>query len=248
MQIQGSVALVTGANRGLGKAFAEALLARGAAKVYAGTRNVPDEGSRPSSGDPRIVPIRLDVTAATDISAAAARCPDVTLLVNNAGILLATSMLKEGSDEALRREMEVNVYGLLGMTRAFAPILGKNGGGAIVNMLSVVSWFTVPFTATYCASKHAALVVSEASRIELRRQKTQVVGVYAGYIDTDMAASIDQPKTPPRQVADRALDGVEKRVDHVHADARSEEVWRQTRENPAQLAKLQQLSWETRPK
>ena len=95
---------------------------------------------------------------------------------------------------------------------------------------------------------HIDLVVSDAARIELRRQKTQVVGVYAGYIDTDMAASIDQPKTPPRQIADRALDGVEKRADHVHADARSEEVWRQTRENPAQLAQLQQLAWETRPK
>ena len=247
MQIQGSIALVTGANRGLGKAFAEALLARGAAKVYAGARKAPIEGSAAGS-DPRLVPVRVDVTSATDISAVAARCSDVTLLVNNAGILLATSMLKEGSDEALRREMEVNVYGLLGMTRAFAPILGRNGGGAMVNMLSVVSWFTVPFTATYCASKHAALVVSDAARIELRRQKTQVVGVYAGYIDTDMAASIDQPKTPPRQIADRALDGVEKRADHVHADVRSEEVWRQTRENPAQLAKLQQLAWETRPK
>ena len=247
MQTQGSVALVTGANRGLGKAFAEALLARGAAKVYAGTRNAPAEGSV-EGGDPRLVPVQLDVTSTSDIAAMAARCPDVTLLINNAGILLATPMLKAGSDAALRREMEVNVYGMLAMTRAFAPILGKNGGGAIVNMLSVVSWFTVPFTATYCASKHAALVVSDASRIELRRQKTHVVGVYAGYIETDMAASIDQPKTPPRQIADRALDGVEKRQDHVHADARAEEVWRQTRENPAQLAKLQQLSWETRPK
>jgi NAD(P)-dependent dehydrogenase (short-subunit alcohol dehydrogenase family) len=243
MQIQGSVALVTGANRGLGKAFVEALLARGATKVYAGTRRPVSAGD-----DPRQVPVQLDVTSATDISAAAARCPDVTLLVNNAGILLANSALQDGSDAALRQEMEVNVYGLLGMTRAFAPILRKNGGGAIVNMLSVVSWFTVPFTATYCASKHAALAVSDGSRIELRRQKTQVVGVYAGYIDTDMAAGIDQPKTPPRQIADRALDGVEQRQNHVHADARAEEVWRQSRESPEQLEKLQQLGWETRPR
>jgi NAD(P)-dependent dehydrogenase (short-subunit alcohol dehydrogenase family) len=192
--------------------------------------------------------VQLDVTSATDVGAVAARCPEVTLLINNAGILLVSPMLKEDSDAALRREMAVNVFGMLAMTRAFAPVLGKNGGGAIVNMLSVVSWFTVPFTATYCASKHAALVVSDASRIELRRQKTQVVGVYAGYIDTDMAASIDQPKTPASQIADRALDGVEKRLDHVLADARAEEVWKQTRENPAQLAKLQQLAWETRPR
>lgn len=247
MQIQGSVALVTGANRGLGKAFAEALLARGAAKVYAGTRS-PSPEAGPGDGDARLVPVRLDVTSAADIAAMASSCSDVTLLINNAGIMLMNPMLKEGSDDALRREMEVNVYGLLAMTRAFAPILQRNGGGAVVNMLSVVSWFTVPFSATYCASKHAALVVSDATRIELRRQKTQVVGVYAGYIDTDMAAVVDQPKTPPRQIADRALDGVEKRLDHVLADTRAEEVWRQTRENPAQLAKLQQLAWETRPK
>ena len=247
MQIKGSVALVTGANRGLGKAFTDALLARGAAKVYAGTRSASSVAA-PEDSDARLVPVQLDVTSAADIGAVAARCSDVTLLINNAGILLASPMLKADSDAAMRQEMEVNVYGLLGMTKAFAPILGKNGGGAIVNMLSVVSWFTVPFTATYCASKHAALVVSDATRIELRRQKTQVVGVYAGYIDTDMAAAIDQPKTPPRQIADRALDGVEKRQDHVHADARSEEVWRTTRENPQQLAKLQQLAWETRPK
>jgi NAD(P)-dependent dehydrogenase (short-subunit alcohol dehydrogenase family) len=247
MQIQGSTALVTGANRGLGKAFAEALLARGAAKVYAGTRNASPEAGT-TGADARLVSVQLDVTSAADIAAVASRCPDVTLLINNAGIMLMAPMLKGGSDDALRREMEVNVFGMLGMTRAFAPILGKNGGGAVVNMLSVVSWFTVPFSATYCASKHAALVVSDAARIELRRQKTQVVGVYAGYIDTDMAASVDQPKIAPREIADHALDGVEKRLDHVLADARSEEIWRQTRENPAQLAKLQQLAWETRPK
>lgn len=245
MRIQGSVALVTGANRGLGKSFVEALLARGAAKVYAGIRDESALRAAPGT-DPRVVPIQLDVTRAADVSAATLLCSDLSLLINNAGIMLGSPMLKEGSDEALRREMEVNVYGPLAMTRAFAPTLSKNGGGAIVNMLSVVSWFTVPFTATYCASKHAALVMSDASRIELRRQKTQVVGVYAGYIDTDMTAGIDQPKTPPRQIADRALDGVENRLDHVLADTRAEEVWKQTRESPAQLAKLQQLAWETR--
>ena len=247
MQIQGSVALVTGANRGLGKSFAEALLARGATKVYAGARDASAlRGS--AGGDPRLIPIQLDVTSPADVSAAASLCTDVTLLINNAGAMLMSPMLKEGSDAAMRREMEVNVFGMLAMTRAFAPILGKNGGGAIANMLSVVSWFTVPFNATYCASKHAALVVSDASRIELRRQKTQVVGVYAGYIDTEMAANIDQPKTSPRQIADRALDGVEGRKDHVLADARSEEIWRTSRENPAQLEKLQLLAWEARPK
>ncbi len=247
MDIKGSVALVTGANRGLGKSFVESLLDQGAAKVYAAMRTLPPGDGR-HGNDPRVVPVKLDVTSAEDVAAVAARCTDLTLLVNNAGAMLMTPMLKEGSDAAMRREMDVNVYGVLAMTRAFAPILAKNGGGAIVNMLSVVSWVTVPFNATYCATKHAALVVSDASRIELKSQGTRVVGVYAGFIDTDMAAGINQPKTPPRQVADRAFEGVVSRKDHVLADARAEELSRMSREHPAQFAVFQQHAWDTRPK
>ena len=126
-------------------------------------------------------------------------------------IMLKSPMLTEGSEDALRREMEVKVYGVLAMMRAFAPVLAHNGGGAIVNMLSVVSWFVNPFNATYCASKHAALAVTDAARIQLKAQGTQVVGVYAGFIDTDMAARVDAPKTSPRQVAERALEGLRTR-------------------------------------
>src|SRR3984885_11315761 len=140
MNIAGSVALVTGANRGLGKAYVDALLSPGAVDV-------------------------------------------------------------------MRKEMEVNVFGMASMIQGFAPILAKNGGGAIVNMLSVVSWFTPPFNATYAASKHAALAVSDAARIELHKQGTQVIGVYAGFIDTEMAAAWNGPKTTPAQVAARALEG-----------------------------------------
>src|SRR6202041_1645220 len=147
--------------------------------------------------------------------AARHRCGDVNILINNAGIMLKTTMLSEQSAESMRREMNVNVFGTLAMIQAFAPILAKNGGGAIANMLSVVSWFVFPFNATYCASKHAALALTEGVRIQLKSQGTQVVAVYAGFIDTDMAGGFDREKTPPRQVAERTLAGIREGLNEV---------------------------------
>jgi NAD(P)-dependent dehydrogenase (short-subunit alcohol dehydrogenase family) len=240
MKIEGSAALVTGANRGLGKAYADALLVAGAAKVYAGARD-------PSLiTDNRLIPVKLDITSSSDVAAASRRCEDVSILINNAGIMLMSPMLRDASDEALRREMEVNVYGLLAMIRAFAPILARNGGGTIANMLSIASWFVYPFNATYCASKHAALAVSDAARIQLKSQGTHVVGVYAGLIDTEMASGYDQPKTSPQQVAERTLEGIRLGQDHVLADMSAEEMWRATRSGPAQLAATMQQAWDQR--
>jgi NAD(P)-dependent dehydrogenase (short-subunit alcohol dehydrogenase family) len=230
MKIEGCTALITGANRGLGKAYTEALLAAGAAKVYAGARDPA------GIADPRLTPVRLDVSSPSDIAAAAENCGDVNLLINNAGAMLTSPMLAEGSEAALRREMEVNVYGLLGMVRAFAPILARNGGGALANMLSVVSWYVYPFNATYCASKHAALAVTDAVRIQLKAQGTQVVGVYAGFIDTDMASGFDSPKTSPRQVAERTLEGIRTGQDHVLADSSSRDIRAVLQADPAQFA------------
>jgi NAD(P)-dependent dehydrogenase (short-subunit alcohol dehydrogenase family) len=238
MQVEGSVALITGANRGLGKAYADALLAAGAAKVYAGARD-------PSAiTDPRLVPVRLDVTKPDDIAAAAALCRDVNLLINNAGVMYASPMLAEGSDAVMRREMEVGVFGVLGMIRAFAPILKQNSGGAIVNVLSVVSWFTLPFNATYCAVKHAALAVTEGARIELKAQGTRVLAVHAGFIDTDMAADLTQPKTPPRQVAERTFEALRSGNDLVLADDRAHHVWQATRTDPVGFAQGMQKLWD----
>jgi NAD(P)-dependent dehydrogenase (short-subunit alcohol dehydrogenase family) len=238
MDIMGRVALVTGANRGLGKAYVEALLAAGAAKVYAGACDPA------SVTNPRVMPVRLDVTAPRDIAAAASVCADVEILINNAGVMNSTPVLAQGSDASMRREMEVNVYGVLAMMQAFASILASNGGGAIVNMLSVVSWFTSPFNATYCASKHAALAVTDAARIQLKAQGTRVVGVYAGFIDTDMTAGITRPKVSPQQVAERTLEGLRSDKNHVLADQRSEDIWKAMRADPARIAADMQQAWD----
>src|SRR5262249_7823729 len=154
------------------KAFATALLNAGAAKVYAGVR---DPATAPSG----CVAVRLDVISRDDVAAAARACGDVTLLINNAGNLMMQSAMAPGAEDGLRREMDVHVYGALRMAHAFAPILARNGGGAIVNMLSVVAWYTAPFNATYCAAKHAALALTESMRIELKAQGTRVLSVFA---------------------------------------------------------------------
>ena len=242
MNIENSIALVTGANRGLGKVYTDALLAAGAAKIYAAAR----DPASVAIADPRLVPIKLDVTQDADVNGAGALCADVNLLINNAGIMLASPMLAGGSEAALRAEMEVNVFGMLRMVRAFAPVLAKNRGGAIANVLSVVSWFVYPFNATYCASKHAALALTEGVRMQLKAQCTQVVAVYAGFIETDMAAGFDREKTPPRQVAERTLAGIRDGLNDVHADERSQAIWQAVRTDPAQLHAQMQKEWDER--
>lgn len=238
MDIEGSVALVTGANRGLGKAFVEALLSAGAAKVYAGMRTPAP------APEGRIVPVKLDVTSAVDIAASVSACPDVSILINNAGILVRSTALDEGMGDILRRTMEVNVIGLANMARAFAPVLAQNGGGAIVNMLSVASWFTSPFSVPYSASKRAALGVSDAMRIQLAAQGTKVVGVYAGFIDTEMVADVTAPKVTARQVAERTMEGIRDEQSHVLADDRAEQVWRDMHANPGHMDAAMQRQWD----
>jgi NAD(P)-dependent dehydrogenase (short-subunit alcohol dehydrogenase family) len=239
MKIENCVAVVTGANRGLGKAYVDALLEAGAAKVYAGARD-PVSMARQE----RVFPVRLDVTQERDVTAAAEACGDVNLVINNAGIMRGSPILAENSEADLRDELEVNVFGILRMVRAFAPVLARNGGGAIANMLSVVSWFVYPFNATYCASKHAAHAVTDGVRIQLKAQGTRVIAVYAGFIDTDMAASFDAPKVSARQVAERTLQGVRDGHDYVHADQSSEDIWQAVRNDPAKLHAQMQQAWD----
>jgi NAD(P)-dependent dehydrogenase (short-subunit alcohol dehydrogenase family) len=212
--IDGITALVTGANRGLGKAFAQALLDRGAAKVYAGAR---DPGAVEVT-DARVVPMRLDITNPGNVAAAARDCTDVSLVINNAGAMLQTPFLFAPDMSAARTEMETNYFGTLAMARAFAPVLAAAGGGALVNMLSVVSWYAPPFNASYCASKSAEWALTNALRVELRGQGTLVVGVHAGFIDTDMTATVEDSKISPREVAALTLDAVEKGRPEVLTD------------------------------
>ena len=217
MNIEDSTALVTGANRGIGKAFADALLDRGAAKVYAAVRDVA------TVGDPRLVPIQLDVTDPDRVAAVARELDDVQLVVNNAGVLNVNIPLSASLDVA-RVELETNYLSLVSMTQAFAPVLERNGGGAFINMLSVFSWVSSPLISTYSASKAAAWSFTNAARIELRRQGTQVVGVHAGPVDTEMTAAIDLEKIPPATVATSALDALEADEPEAFADDYSRAV------------------------
>jgi NAD(P)-dependent dehydrogenase (short-subunit alcohol dehydrogenase family) len=218
MKIRDSVAFVTGANRGLGLAFVQELLAAGARKVYAAARN-PEH--IPLNG---VVRVPLDVTAPNAIAAAARECLDVNLLINNAGISHWSGFLSVGAVEAARSEIETNYFGPLLLSRAFAPVLARNGGGAIVNILSILSWVAVPDGGTYSASKTAAWALTNWLRTGLREQATQVLGVHAGPIDTDMASELTLPKVKPVDVVRQVLSALEAGRDEVLTDEMTRQV------------------------
>lgn len=218
MDINNSVALVTGANRGLGRAFAQRLLERGASKVYATAR-------RPETVDlPGVEVLALDVTDPASVRAAAAAAPDVTLLVNNAGIATGTDLVT-GSLDAVRLELETNTLGPLALIRELAPTLARNGGGAIVNVLSAMSWFGSSGAHAYHLSKGAGWAMTNSVRLELAGQGTLVTAVHLGLADTDMAAGWPADlKIAPSDLADAVFDGVEAGSAEVLADRWSRDV------------------------
>jgi NAD(P)-dependent dehydrogenase (short-subunit alcohol dehydrogenase family) len=218
MKLKNAVVFITGANRGLGRAFAEAALAASAAKVYAAARDIK------AIDLPGVVPVALDVTDPQQVAAAAASGTDVTLLVNNAGISRPGRLLGDEGMAAARAELETNFFGPWALTDAFAPVLRANGGGAVLNVLSVLSWLTLPGAATYSASKAAAWSLSNGLRNELRDQGTQVTSLHVGFMDTDMTRGLDAPKAAPADIARLALEGVEAGAFEVLADDISRHV------------------------
>jgi NAD(P)-dependent dehydrogenase (short-subunit alcohol dehydrogenase family) len=217
MRIEGSVALVTGANRGVGRHFAEQLLARGAAKVYAAARH-PDSVTLDG-----VIPLRLDLTDQASIDAAAELACDVTLLVNNAGVYQSGGVLTAPMAD-IRAEMDTNYYGTLAVTRAFAPHLIANAPGGILNVLPVLSWLHPVGFGSYSAAKAAAWAQTDVVRDELEAHGVGVTALHVGFMDTDMVATIDAPKEDPATVATLALDGIEHGLIEVLADQLSLQV------------------------
>ena len=218
MKIENAVVLITGANRGIGLAFARELLARGARKVYAAARD-PATVTLPG-----VQALRLDVTQPDEIAAAVQQAPDVTLVINNAGIAQPGGFLAEGSDAVTRRIFETNFFGVLNVSQAFAPVLKANGGGALLNVLSVAAWVNGGELAAYSASKSAAWSLTNALRHELAGQKTQVLGLHMAYVDTDLTRGFEVPKSSAEDIVRRALDGLEAGADEVLADALTQQV------------------------
>jgi NAD(P)-dependent dehydrogenase (short-subunit alcohol dehydrogenase family) len=226
VQLANAVVLITGANRGIGQAFAREALARGARRVYAAARDPAGVKL------PGVVPIQLDVTDPQQVARAARECRDVTLLVNNAGVAETGGFLQDDALESARRQLDVNFFGMLRTAQAFAPVLAANGGGALLNVLSIASWINRPLLGTYGATKSAAWALTNGLRHELRAQGTQVTALHMGFVDTDLTRGIEMPKSTPEAIVREALDGLEAGVEEVLADLATQQV-KQSLSTPA---------------
>ena len=218
-QIEGKATLVTGANRGIGKAIVEALLERGASKVWAGTRQVEALSALEAAHGSRLEVLKLDVTRADDVAAAARKATDVALLVNNAGVanMIGTPATDAEWVRVGRQEFDVNFFGSFAMSQAFAPALARHSG-AIVNVVSVAGLVNFPILLSYSASKAALHSLTQGLRVGLKGQGIQVFGVYPGPVDTEMAKGIPMDKTPARDVARAILEGVAAGTEDIFPD------------------------------
>lgn len=227
MELHDTTVLVTGANRGLGREFARQALERGA-RVLAAARN-PDAVDLPG-----VRRLRLDITDPDSVRRAAEEAGDVQVLINNAGIATATDLLT-GDLARIRAEMETAFFGTLAVTRAFAPVLARNGGGAVLNVMSVLSFRVFPGNGAYAAAKAAEWALTNSTRLELAAQGTQVLGLHVSATDTDMMAGWDVPKNDPADVVRQALDALEAGADEVLADQETRDVKARLALGPAEL-------------
>lgn len=220
MKIEGCIALVTGSNRGLGRALVSALLEAGAAKVYAAARNVREV----AADDPRVVPLELDTSKPAQIAAAAHGAGDVTLLVNNAGVASSANVLT-ATQAAMDTDFRTNVYGTLAVIKAFVPVLERaRGGAAVVNVLSLASLGSVPSMGGYSASKAAAYSITQSLRPQLKGRHIEVLAALPGPIDTDMVKDLQLPKASPADVAKGVLAGVERGEEDIFPDPMAQQM------------------------
>lgn len=235
MDIKGSVAFVTGANRGLGRAFVEGLINSGAARIYAAARvrEMLDELTR-KHGE-RISPVILDVTDSVTVYSAAESAIDVNLLINNAGVAHFEGFTSAINLKAAHVEMNVNYFGSLEMIRAFAPVLKDNGGGTIIQVASIASMVTFPVVGSYCASKAALNAMIHGVRAELATQKTVVAGVYPGVMNTEMSARFDAPGVSPEAIVSATLEAVINGEEDIYPDAMSQDLYRKALQDPKTL-------------
>jgi len=236
MNIEGCVAIVTGGNRGIGQGFVDELLDQGAAKVYVAARSKADVEAAVARAPDRLTGVVLDVTNMDQVAGAAAACGDVSLVVNNAGVFAMETLMGAPTMDALRQEMDVNYFGVVAMCRAFAPVLKRNRGGAIVNVLSAGAIVAVPGMGGYSPSKFAARAASNCIRAELASQGTHVAALIVGSVDTRMASHVTRGKSQPRDVARAGLVAVKHSIDEHDTDPHAVEVRAHLARDPKGLA------------
>ncbi|WP_159726843.1 SDR family oxidoreductase [Methylosinus sp. Ce-a6] len=228
MRIANNVVLVTGANRGLGRALVRCLLEKGARRIYASARS---DGPNADDSGGAVIPCRLDVAHTANVAAAARFAHDVNIVINNAGSMTRGGLL-DAADAALRRDMDVNFFGCLSVVRAFAGVIERNGGGAFVNILSVSALASSPDAGAYSASKAAAHSMTQTIRAELAPRGIGVFGVYPGPVDTDMANGVAVRKADPMDVARTVVECVERGEEDIWPDELAKQVAAIWRRNP----------------
>ena len=233
MQISSAVALVTGANRGIGRSLVDRLLAGGVARIYAGARTRAGADSL-NLLDPRVTGLVLDVTKDEQVRQAAAEATDVTLLINNAGVLDPGNFL-DAERGQMERAFATNFYGSLAMSTAFAPVIASNGGGTIVNLLTITALATMPSRSAYNASKAAAWSMTQSLRATLAGERIRVIGVFPGPVDTEMLAGVPIPKAPPADVAAAIVAGIATDDEDVYPDPAALGVYEQWKQDHKSL-------------